>query len=63
MIEIRDGNKLIAAGFFDLGEISVAGILNFYHPDYKSKSLGIYLLLLEIDHAKKQGKEWFYLAI
>ena len=60
MIEIRDGNKLIAVGFFDLGEISVAGILNFYHTDYKSKSLGIYLLLLEIDHAKKQGKEWFY---
>lgn len=60
IIEVRDGNKLIAAGFFDLGENSVAGILNFYHPEYRSKSLGIYLLLLAVDHAGKIGKKWFY---
>ena len=60
MIEIRDGNKLIAAGFFDVGETSIAGLLNFYHPDYKSRSLGKYLLLLVIDYARKHGKEWFY---
>jgi leucyl-tRNA---protein transferase len=60
MIEMRDGNKLIAAGYFDLGETSIAGILNFYHPHYKSNSLGKYLMLLKIDYAKKLGKEWYY---
>lgn len=60
MVEMRHGNKLIAVGFFDLGETSIAGILNFYHPEYKSKSLGKYLMLLKIDHARKLGKEWYY---
>lgn len=60
MIGIRDNKRLIGVGFFDLGENSTAGILNFYHPQYKSKSLGICLLLLAIEHAKQIGKEWFY---
>ena len=60
MIEIRDGNKLIAVGFYDLGETSIAGILNFYHPQYRSNSLGKYLMLLKLDHAKKSGKKWYY---
>ncbi len=35
VIEIRDGNRLIAAGIFDNGSRSIAGIMNFYHPDYR----------------------------
>ncbi|MBN8790349.1 MAG: hypothetical protein J0I84_24975, partial [Terrimonas sp.] len=35
VIEIRDGGKLIAAGIFDNGDNSIAGIMNFYDPSYK----------------------------
>lgn len=60
MITLMDKGKLIAAGLFDEGEKSIAGILNFYHPDYKRKSLGKYLMLLKINYAIQNGIKWYY---
>lgn len=60
VIEIRDKGVLIAVGIFDNGDESIAGILNFYHPDYKSKSLGKYLMLLKINHAITNRKQYYY---
>lgn len=60
IIEIRDADELIAAGIFDNGENSISGIMNFYHPAYKAKSLGKYLMLLKIDHAIAAGKTYYY---
>lgn len=60
IIEIRDDLKLIAVGIFDKGNTSIAGIMNFYHPDYKKHSLGKYLMLLKINNAKAMGKHWYY---
>jgi arginine-tRNA-protein transferase len=57
---IRDGRKLIAAGFFDEGDISIAGILNIYHPQYTSKSLGKYLMFLKIEYALLHQKQFYY---
>ncbi|MBL7731916.1 MAG: GNAT family N-acetyltransferase [Chitinophagaceae bacterium] len=59
-VEIRDKGKLIAAGYFDEGDDSLAGILNIYHPDYKHKSLGKYLMLLKIRYALERGKTFYY---
>ncbi len=39
LIEIRDAGRLVAAGIFDNGENSIAGIMNFYDPGYKVKSM------------------------
>jgi leucyl-tRNA---protein transferase len=60
MIEIRDKGKLIAAGIFDNGKEAVAGIMNFFHPDYSRYSLGKFLMLLKINYAKETGKTWYY---
>ncbi|HLG38846.1 MAG TPA: hypothetical protein VI461_04220 [Chitinophagaceae bacterium] len=60
VIELRDAGRLIAAGIFDNGEISIAGIMNFYHPDYAVKSLGKYLMLLKINLAIESGKIYYY---
>ncbi len=60
MIEIRDDSKLIAVGIFDNGERSIAGIMNFYHPDYRKQSLGKYLMMLKINYAQLQHKEYYY---
>lgn len=60
VIEVRDQNVLIAAGIFDYGKKSIAGILNFYHPAYKKYSLGKYLMLLKIKQAQAMGKHWYY---
>lgn len=60
MIELRDGDKLIALGIFDKGQNCIAGILNFYHPDYKKYSLGKYLMLLKMEYAKTNHIKWYY---
>jgi leucyl-tRNA---protein transferase len=59
-ITIRDGEQLIAAGIFDEGENSIAGILNFYHPQYAAKSLGKYLMLLKLQFAQQHLKKYYY---
>ncbi|UYZ65233.1 arginyl-tRNA--protein transferase [Hymenobacter weizhouensis] len=60
VLEIRDEQRLIAAGIFDLGRRSMAGIMNFYHPDYRKFSLGKYLMLLKIDHALSRQQTHYY---
>ncbi len=60
IIEVRDGATLIAAGIFDNGDQSIAGIMNFYHPAYRRQSLGKYLMLLKIEHARRQQKTYYY---
>jgi arginine-tRNA-protein transferase len=60
LIQIKDGEQLIAAGIFDNGLFSIAGIMNFYHPDYKKYSLGKYMMLLKMEYAQANGKHWYY---
>jgi leucyl-tRNA---protein transferase len=60
VVEVRDGSKLIAAGVFDNGLISIAGIMNFYDPDYRKQSLGKFLMLQKMNFAQQQGKEYYY---
>lgn len=60
VIELRDQGQLIAAGIFDNGEQSIAGIMNFYHPDYHRQSLGKYLMLLKTQYAQQQQKDYYY---
>lgn len=59
-IEVRDEKKLIAVGIFDDGVQSIAGIMNFYHPEYRKQSLGKYLMLLKINYARIQRKTYYY---
>ena len=60
MIEIRDNSVLIAVGYFDLGKTAIAGILNFYDPDYSKYSLGKYLMLKKIDYAVLNKLDYYY---
>ena len=60
VINVRDGNKLIAAGIFDKGTQAIAGIMNFYDPDYKRYSLGKYLMLLKVNYAQQQQYAYYY---
>ncbi len=60
MIEVRDGELLIAVGFFDKGSIAIAGIMNMYHPNYQQYSLGKYLMLKKIDAVKALGMTYYY---
>lgn len=59
-INVYNGNKLIAIGFFDLGKKSAAGISSFYDPAYKKYSLGKYLIYLKLEYCKNMAFEYFY---
>ena len=60
VIELRDDDKPVAAGVFDRGERSMAGIVNFYDPAYHKQSLGKYLLLLKTDYARRLHLDHYY---
>jgi arginine-tRNA-protein transferase len=60
VVKIFDGIHLIAAGFFDVGGKSVAGISSIYHPDYRRYSLGKYLVLCKLDFCLQEGMQYFY---
>jgi len=60
MWQVFDGNRLIAVGYFDLGETSAAGIMNFYHPDYTKFSLSKWLYFESIAFAAENGLHFFY---
>lgn len=57
---VRDGDRLIAAGYLDEGEQTAAGILNFYDPAYRQYSLGLWLYLEGIRWAAERGKRYYY---
>ena len=60
VVEIREKGKLIAAGIFDKGQDSIAGIRIFFHPDYKKYSLGKYLILLKCNYCRIHHIKWYY---
>lgn len=60
LINVYDRDQLVASGFFDLGERSAEGIVNFYNPAYAKHRLGKYLYLYAMEWCKQAGMEYFY---
>jgi arginine-tRNA-protein transferase len=59
-IAVYDEHKLIASGFFDIGEVSAEGIVSVYDPDYKKYSLGKFLIYKKIEFCRDRGLQYFY---
>ena len=57
---IYDGEQLVGASFFDLGNNSIASIMGLFHPDYSKYSLGLFTMLLEIDFGLRNGADFYY---
>jgi len=60
MIRVFDGPRLIAASFFDVGQQAASSIYALFEPEYARRSLGIYTMLLEIQHCQTSGLRWLY---
>ncbi|WP_051203963.1 hypothetical protein [Hugenholtzia roseola] len=60
MVAVYEGEKLIACSFLDIGHQAVSSVYGMYDLDYAAYSLGYFTMLLEIDFAKKQNKEFYY---
>lgn len=59
-IEIRDGDKLISIGLFDVGKDSIAGIKNYFDPAYKKYSLGKYTMIIKHQFCLQNKITWYY---
>jgi arginyl-tRNA--protein-N-Asp/Glu arginylyltransferase len=59
-VAVYDGERLVAASFFDLGADSVASIMGIYDPAYQRYSLGFYTMLKEITFARDNGFRYYY---
>lgn len=60
MVSVYDGSRLIAVGYFDVGQKTMAGTLNAFDPAYRKCSPGKYLMLLKMDHARDLGMRFFH---
>ena len=59
-IAVYERGKLLAKSFLDVATNSVSSIYGIFEPAEISRSLGILTMLLEIDFALKNGKEFYY---
>jgi arginyl-tRNA--protein-N-Asp/Glu arginylyltransferase len=59
-IQIRDGNKLIAASYFDIGKLTIMDNTNFYDPTYKKYSLSKYMMLLKMELGLNNKMQFYY---
>lgn len=60
MVQVRDRKKLIGAAYFDKGLDSIAGIMNIYHPQYHSCSLGKFMMLQKLQYALSLEMIYYY---
>ncbi len=60
MVRVFDGPRLIAASFFDLGQQSASSVYGLFEPADSKRSLGIFTLLLEIEHCRAAGLRHLY---
>jgi arginine-tRNA-protein transferase len=60
IIKIYDKEKLIGVGLFDLGEISGAGILYYYDPNYARYGISKCISLLFLEYMVENQYRYFY---
>lgn len=60
MVRVFDGERLIAASFFDVGKQAASSVYGLFEPECSKRSLGIFTMLLEIQHCREAGLRWLY---
>ncbi|HBJ84367.1 MAG TPA: arginine-tRNA-protein transferase [Verrucomicrobiales bacterium] len=60
MVRVFDDERLIAASFFDVGQAAASSVYGVFEPEHMKRSLGIFTMLLEIQHCHEVGLRWLY---
>ena len=61
-LSVRDGERLIAESYFDLGERCASSVFAMFDPAITAAGLGIFTLLKEIEHSLDLGLDHFHLG-
>ena len=59
-INVYDQEKLVAVSFFDEAHNGLMSLLGLFDPSYAAYSLGIYTMLLEMQHGQNTQRKWYY---
>ena len=59
-ISLWDVDELVALSWFDRGRDSLQSLLGIYEPAFHRDSLGFTTMLLEVDHAAREGLAFHY---
>lgn len=63
-LTLRDSQGvLLGVGIVDVAAGSFSGIYNYHDPRLADRSLGTFLILAEIEAAKRQGCSYYYLGL
>lgn len=60
--EMRTGDRLLAVAVVDHLPDALSAIYTFFDPDERSRGLGVYAVLWEIEHARELNRDWLYLG-
>ncbi len=57
---VYEGDTLLAISYLDVGATSTSAVYGMFEPEHSWRSLGIYTMLLEIEHSRKLGCRSYY---
>lgn len=57
---IYDGDRLLGMSFLDEGERATSAVYAMFEPAESARSLGILMILREIEYSRETGREYFY---
>ncbi|MGQ9424547.1 arginyltransferase [Gilvimarinus sp. F26214L] len=61
-LEMRLENRLIAVAVCDQIDNAFSAVYTYFDPDFHSRSLGSYAILLQIERARQEGLHYVYLG-
>lgn len=61
-IELRCAGRLVGVAVVDLLDNALSAVYTFFDPKFSRRSLGVYAVLWQIEHAKSLGLDWLYLG-
>lgn len=60
MVKCLLDGQCVAASYFDVDQDAISSVYGLFDPEFGSRSLGLLTMLLEMEWAVAQGKQWYY---
>ena len=61
-VEFSCAGELAGVAVVDLLDNALSAVYTFFDPKFSQRSLGVYAVLWQIEHAKSLGLDWLYLG-
>lgn len=61
-LEVRLGDALVAVAVTDVGRHALSAVYTFYSPEHAGRSLGVFCILKQLEHAREQQLDHLYLG-